>query len=126
MPNMKPKKSIVDTIILQEKRLLDKTEAASTLEALIDDEFIEIASSSQCYCKSDVMQWLLMEDQSIRSGTDFSAMQLSDDIILLTYTSHIQDTPNSPIKKAARSSIWRKKDNRWSMVFHQGTPSQPT
>ncbi len=63
-----------------------------------------------------------MEDQSIRSGTDFLARLLANHLVLLTYTSHIQNAPSAPIKKALRSSIWRKQDDIWQMVFHQGTP----
>ncbi|KTD40120.1 DUF4440 domain-containing protein [Legionella parisiensis] len=114
--------SIINKIIQQEKKLLDKTDTLSTLIDLIDDEFIEIGSSANEYNKTAVVDWLKSNDQSKRSGSSFKTRQISDDVILLTYISAIKDTPNSEIKYAARSSIWRLRDNQWRMIFHQGTP----
>ena len=114
--------AIIDHLIAQEKRLLDRQESQKNLSTLIDDEFIEIGSSATHYNKEDVIEWLSTNDQSIRSGTNFSAKLLANDLVLLTYTSHIQNTPEAQVKKALRSSIWRKQKNNWQMVFHQGTP----
>lgn len=115
-------KATITHIINQEKRLLDRIELQKNLSTLIDDEFIEIGSSATRYNKADVIQYLSTEDQSIRSGTDFLARSLANNLVLLTYTSHIQDAIGAPVKKALRSSIWRKQDDIWQMVFHQGTP----
>lgn len=112
----------IDHLISQEKRLFDRQESQKNLSSLIDDEFIEIGSSATYYDKADVIQWLSTNDQSIRSGTNFSAKLLANDLVLLTYTSHIQNTPEAQVKKALRSSIWRKQKDNWQMVFHQGTP----
>ena len=115
-------KATIEHIITQEKRLLDRTELEKNLSTLIDDEFIEIGSSATHYNKTDVIQWLSTEDQSLRSGTDFLAKLLENHLVLLTYTSHIQNAPGTPVKTALRSSIWRKQNDIWQMVFHQGTP----
>ena len=115
-------KATIEHIITQEKRLLDRTELEKNLSTLIDDEFIEIGSSATHYNKADVIQWLSSVDQSIRSGTDFLAKLLGNNMVLLTYVSHIQSAFGAPVKKAMRSSIWRKHDDIWQMVFHQGTP----
>lgn len=116
------KDTIIEHLIQQEKQLLAKTESVAKLAALIDEEFLEIGSSSKCSDKAEVIRWLSIPDQSQRSGTSFKAQMISEDVILLTYISSIQDTPNSPIKQAMRSSIWRLNDDQWRMVFHQGTP----
>lgn len=115
-------KDTIEHIITQEKRLLDRTDSVKNLNLLIDDEFIEISSSATHYDKTDVIQWLSTEDQSIRSGTDFLAKLLGNNLVLLAYVSHIQSALGAPVKKALRSSIWRKQDDIWQMVFHQGTP----
>ncbi|KTD11815.1 hypothetical protein Lgra_1273 [Legionella gratiana] len=114
--------SIINKIIQQEKKLLDKTDSLSILVDLIDDEFIEIGSSATEYNKTAVVDWLKSNDQSERTGSSFKAHQLSEDMILLIYISSIKDTPISETKYATRSSIWRLRDNRWRMIFHQGTP----
>ena len=115
-------KDTIEHIITQEKRLLDRTDSVKNLNLLIDDEFIEISSSATHYDKTDVIQWLSTEDQSIRSGTDFLAKLLGNNLVLLAYVSHIQSALGAPVKKALRSSILRKQDDIWQMVFNQGTP----
>ncbi|HAT7072042.1 TPA: DUF4440 domain-containing protein [Legionella pneumophila] len=113
---------IANQLIKQEQQLLDKADALDLLAELIDDEFIEIGSSSIIYDKAEVLRWLASDDQSERIGTSFKAQELSKDVILLTYISSIKDGPDFEIKKARRSSIWRLRNNQWQMVFHQGTP----
>jgi hypothetical protein len=113
---------IANQLIKQEQQLLDKTDALDLLADLIDDEFIELGSSSIIYDKAGVLRWLASADQSERIGTSFKAQELSEDVILLTYISSIKDTPDSETKKAMRSSIWRLRNDHWRMIFHQGTP----
>jgi hypothetical protein len=113
---------IINQLIKQEKQLLDQTDSLDLLADLIDDEFIEIGSSATLYNKVEVIRWLSSENQSERTGSSFKAQPLSKEIILLTYISAIKDTPTSNKKKAMRSSIWRLKNGRWRMIFHQGTP----
>ncbi len=113
---------IIQHLIIQECRLLKRNESPEILQKLIDDEFLEIGSGTNCYKKADVIQWLFMQDKSICYGTNFSAKLLVNHLVLLTYTSHIQKNTGEPIKKASRSSIWRKQDDIWQMVFHQCTP----
>jgi hypothetical protein len=113
---------LFNLIINQEKQLLDRTDPIELLCELLDDDFIEFGSSSTIYDKAEEVRWLASPDQSIRTGTQFKAKQLSTDVILLTYISCIKDHESSEIKRALRSSIWRKAGEQWRMIFHQGTP----
>ena len=113
---------LLNLIIKQEKQLLARTDPVEILCELLDDEFMEIGSSSQIHDKDEVIRWLSSVDQSERTGLQFKAKQLSDDVILLTYISCIKQNLLSEIKQAKRSSIWRKTHDQWRMVFHQGTP----
>lgn len=114
--------TVVNQIIKQEIQLLDKIDPLDVLAELIDNEFIEIGSSSVIYDKTEVIRWLGSDDQSERIGTSFKARPLAENIILLTYMSSIKSTPLAESKQAMRSSIWRLTDGKWRMVFHQGTP----
>lgn len=49
--------------------------------------------------------------------TDFNIHPLSEDAVLTTYRIH-DETRN---QETLRSSIWKWKDGRWQMFFHQGT-----
>lgn len=114
--------SVINQIIKQEVQLLDKVDSPEVLAGLIDNEFIEIGSSAVVYNKAEVMRWLASDDKSERTGTEFKAYTLAENLILLTYISIIKDTPAAESKQAMRSSIWRLTDGQWRMVFHQGTP----
>ena len=121
MKNVVPS-PLSNLIIEQEKQLLARTDPVEVLCKLIDDEFIEIGSSSQIHDKDEVVRWLSSPDQSERTGIQFKTKQLTDDVILVTYISCIKENPSSETKQALRSSIWRRTQDRWQMVFHQGTP----
>ncbi|WP_131782819.1 DUF4440 domain-containing protein [Legionella gresilensis] len=114
--------SIVNLLVKQEKKLLDRTDSLEELANLIDDEFIEIGSSADLYDKAEVIRWLKSINQPQYSGYSFKAKALSENIILLTYISSVKDTADAMNKQAIRSSIWRLQDKQWRMIFHQGTP----
>ncbi|KTC65698.1 Uncharacterized protein conserved in bacteria (plasmid) [Legionella adelaidensis] len=100
------KNTIASQLIKQEQQLLDRTDSLDILVDLIDDEFIEIGSSSTVYDKAEVVRWLASEDKSVHIGTSFKVNQLSEDIFLLTYVSSIKDTPGPEIKKTNLKSIF--------------------
>jgi hypothetical protein len=45
---------------------------------------------------------------------------LAPDVVLATY--RVVDETRK--QHTLRSSIWKLKDGRWQMVFHQGTPTK--
>jgi hypothetical protein len=114
--------NIVELIIKQEKQLFMRKDPVAVLRELVDDEFIEIGSSSTMYDKNEVIRWLASEDPSEVEGLKFKAMFLSEDVILLTYISVTNRPGLDEPKHAMRSSVWRRSAGSWRMVFHQGTP----
>ncbi|VEG90583.1 nuclear transport factor 2 family protein [Legionella spiritensis] len=114
--------AILKSIIQYENQLLAKEEPGSILASLIDDEFMEMGQSGHTYDKRDVIQWLNRPGLSERTGSDFQVKIITDDVILLTYLSHIKNKDTGEIQHAFRSSLWRRKEGQWRMVFHQGTP----
>lgn len=114
--------TIFNHIIQLEIQLLERVDSPTILAELIDEEFMEIGSSSSTYDKAEVERWLSSDDVRKHSGSSFQGRFLSDTVILLTYVSTLKDAPLSENKPTMRSSIWRLIDERWKMVFHQGTP----
>ena len=112
--------AIIELIIKQEKQLFLREDPISVLSELVDDEFMEIGSSSAVHDKTEVIRWLESNDPSEIQGEDFKAKFLSEDIVLLTYIS-TTNSPQKEPKQAKRSSIWKRSANKWQMVFHQGT-----
>jgi len=113
---------IVDLIIKQEKKLYIRQDPLPILRELVDDEFMEIGSSANVYDKKEAIRWLGCDDPSEINGMDFKATFLAVDIILLTYTSVTTSPQLVKPKQAKRSSIWRRAEGQWKIVFHQGTP----
>jgi hypothetical protein len=49
-------------------------------------------------------------------ATDFCCQRLAEDVYLLTYTL-LQDG----VRLTRRTGIWRRTEEGWKIVFHQGT-----
>ena len=89
---------------------------------LLAEEFIEFGSSGRVYDKRQIIESLQQEtpDPTTRlSLVEFAARRLAPEVVLLTYRTVRDGGPESRL----RSSIWRFLEDRWQMVFHQGTPS---
>lgn len=52
----------------------------------------------------------------------FAAAQLSEQVALVTFRT-VALTPGVPARHALRSSVWVRRDGRWRLRFHQGTPA---
>jgi hypothetical protein len=89
--------------------------SAAQIAALLADEFVEIGSSGRIYDKDQIIGQLQQEsgEESLRTVSDFTARELADGLILVTY--RIIET------RTVRSSIWKRTNSEWRMVFHQGT-----
>ena len=83
----------------------------------IADEFIEFGSSGKIYNKQDVVESLPFEKEKKFNVMDFSIKVLSQDVVLATY----KIIGESITLTSLRSSIWKRVDGEWQMVFHQGT-----
>jgi hypothetical protein len=79
------------------------------------DEFLEIGSSGRIYDKDQIIGQLQQEsgEESLRTVRDFTTRELADGLILVTY--RIIES------RTVRSSIWKRTNSEWRMVFHQGT-----
>ena len=85
------------------------------VSALLAEEFREFGSSGRVYGKQQILDLLENEQQSPITLTDFSVQQLNSDVALITYKS-VRET-----QTALRSSLWIFREERWQMIFHQGT-----
>jgi hypothetical protein len=88
------------------------------LSKLLADEFFEFGSSGTVWYKKDMVSAGI----DVRKLTlhDFELHTLAPDVVLATY--RVVDETRK--QHTLRSSIWKLKDGRWQMVFHQGTPTK--
>lgn len=79
---------------------------------LLADEFVEFGSSGRVWDKSSIVESMRNEtDDRQVAVEDFKMCELSPDVVLLTYKT----------ATSLRSSIWKRLQGRWQMIFHQGT-----
>ncbi len=92
----------------------------SKVAALLDPEFQEIGASGRLWSRESMISALASEpsdDDVAIEATEMHGVQLSPDLILLTYVSQ------SAQRQARRSSLWRLTADSWQLLFHQGTPT---
>lgn len=99
--------------------------SAELLNHYLADDFYEIAATGRCFGKADVLERLPTETPPVITQQDFNCRVLADGLAQLTYRATIQRAENDSPSYSVRSSIWRFDGEKWQMVFHQGTPSQP-
>ncbi|WP_226939097.1 DUF4440 domain-containing protein [Janthinobacterium sp. FT14W] len=95
---------------------------SARLAALLADEFVEFGSSGNLWTRAATLADLPAEDFCPRSISDFQARLLSDDVAFVTYRSQRLASTALAASASLRSSLWKRRDGRWQMVFHQGTP----
>ena len=115
--------TLADHLEALERDLLDPATRRNRgyLEALLAPEFREFGSSGRSFDRDAIVAELLHETPRSILLCDFVCQQLSETTALLTYrTEH--HTAGEPISQSSlRSSLWILRQDRWQMVFHQGT-----
>jgi hypothetical protein len=113
-----------------EEQLLDPGIRSSPerLSYLLADEFVEFGRSGRVYDKRGIILRLPAEQAAVASPvadiTDYSACNLAPDVMLLTYRLVELITVGGEMS-SRRCSIWRLIDDRWQIIFHQGTLIPP-
>src|SRR5262245_49408140 len=108
---------------LEESHLRPETRSnRAAMERLLAADFIEIGSSGRVIDRSDVLAAMPLDSPYRFAISDFSARSLRDEIVLTTYRLSVQMSEHADVQVTLRSSIWVRRDGRWQMVFHQGTP----
>jgi hypothetical protein len=94
------------------------------MAAFLADDFVEFGMSGRIYGKADILKTADQPYDGQLSLLEFFAKALAPSIALVTYRSICRDT-NGCERHALRSSIWRRTETGWRLVFHQGTPTAP-
>lgn len=107
--------------LLEEKLLQpDIRKSINDLNTIIDDTFIEIGSSGCIYNKQQILNILPAAPSVNMAIMDFEAKLLAEGIVQTIYRAVRQS--DEMTEYSLRSSIWLLKNEKWCIVFHQGTP----
>ena len=119
--------SVRATLLALEEELLSPRVRASEarLNELLADDFVEFGSSGRIYDKPYIIRELgesgFVADFEIG---DFCLVMSRADSALVTYRCEVRSDSGNVIRKSNRSSLWRLDDDRWQLVFHQGTTTE--
>jgi hypothetical protein len=117
-------RSVLKELMAREP-LFHRPEVASSREdfdAMMDPHFWEIGASGRRYSRDYVLD--ILEERLENPGADVwktkdaHCLEIAPDNYLLTYTLE------QGARVTRRSSIWRRTDGQWCVVFHQGTVVQ--
>ena len=82
---------------------------------MLDDGFREFGSLGRVWDRASILAALAVDDTPAPDVGDVVGTALGPDVVLVTYRT------TRPDRDTLRSSIWRRRDARWLLVFHQGT-----
>ena len=95
--------------------------APERLARLLADDFVEYGTSGVVYTKADVLRQVPGDDWPQFRLDAFEVSVLAPEVVLARYRLTERDFDSDGVRVAIRSSIWQRRDERWVMVFHQGT-----
>ena len=106
-----------DHLYTLEERLLhpDREPDRTALIPLFAEEFREFCSSGRIFSRQQVIDVLLNSEPRPATISHFFVERLSENVALATYRA------TTTIAVSHRSSLWILRDNRWQLLFHQGT-----
>ncbi len=122
---METQNSIKEQLLKLEELLLQPKirKSPEELSNILSEDFIEFGSSGIIYSREQIIDALQQESTIQMTIKNFQIKKLANDIVLATY----QIISHNELKRQAtysmRSSIWKYLDERWRMLFHQGTPT---
>ncbi|UMZ09749.1 nuclear transport factor 2 family protein [Pseudomonas sp. MPFS] len=116
--------NLSEHVLLLERRLqeADVRGDRQALDALLADDFLEFGASGGRWNKAQVLASLVQESFIERHIEQFAVQWLAADLAQATYLCHNAAGPGRVASSAWRSSLWRCREGRWQMLFHQGTP----
>jgi hypothetical protein len=94
---------------------------SEALSSLLAEEFCEFGSSGRIYTRQQVIDALGGESVRHFSVTGFSVTTVASGVALVRYQARCHNEPGQGDSTSLRSSLWVRRDNRWQMLFHQGT-----
>jgi hypothetical protein len=117
--------SVAEEIRELEMQRLEPSVRASPerLDVLLAEEFVEFGSSGRTFDKKGIMESLEREGPVEISVRDFRVGELGPDVALATYRARVRRGEARTSRSSLRSSIWIRRQGRWQITFHQGTPS---
>lgn len=97
--------------------------SAEELKKLLAEDFLEFGGSCRVFNRESMIDSLTRHGQMPPQVAveDFAVRRLCDDVALVTYRLLGWSDSGEKVGESLRSSIWAFRQDRWQMIFHQGT-----
>src|ERR1051325_11498838 len=119
---MAPEESLQEHLRKLEERLLrpEVRRSPEELGQLLADDFREFGSSGRIFDKQQIIEALQNEQPSELRLEELRSVALAPEIALATYRAICKAVHTGTESHFLRSSVWRRQNGRWQIVFHQG------
>ena len=106
-----------DHLYSLEERLFhpDREADRNALVPLFAEEYKEFCSSGRVFNRQQTIDVMLRSEPHAATIHHFYVEQLGEHVALATYRA------TTALAVSHRSSLWIFRDNRWQLLFHQGT-----
>jgi len=111
------KRELQDHLYNLEERLLhpDREKDRNVLIPMFAEEYKEFCTTGRIFSRQQTIDVLLTSAPRPAAILHFNINQISDAVVLATYRA------TTSVASSHRSSLWVFRDNRWQLLFHQGT-----
>jgi hypothetical protein len=90
------------------------------LERILADDFYEVGTSGRLFDKESIIENLTQESERTLVMQEFIATSLAKGVVLTTYRI-IRKITDQEQATSRHCSVWKKRDDEWEMLYHQGT-----
>jgi hypothetical protein len=90
--------------------------------ALLAEEFFEFGSSGRVWTRAEILE-PSSANQSALAVEDFVVRSIAPELVQVTYRT-VRTMREGGQQAALRCSLWIWREDRWQMIFHQGTKVQ--
>ena len=88
---------------------------------LLAEEFCEFGSSGRVWTRDAILDLLAGESPQVAPKVeDFATQEIAPQAMLVTYRA-VRKEESGAQQSSLRNSIWIRRDDRWQILFHQGT-----
>ncbi len=94
------------------------------LNELLADDFFEFTQSGTVITKKNIIDVLPKLPEEKHIVRDYTEKKLSNDYLLVNYIVDREILENRKKRCTLCSSIWQNINNKWQMIFFQGTPAK--
>jgi len=105
----------------EELQKSDTRKSVEKLKVLISDDLKEITSSGLITNKQDCLINLPSAPDIKFVMTDFNYRELTPNLVQTFFRTEKTVIETGKTSYSMRNSIWKKENNDWKMIFHQGT-----